>query len=479
MNISELEPKKVFDFFSQIAAIPHGSGNTEALRKMCAGFAESKGLLYYCDDAGNIIIRKDGTADYENSEPVIIQGHLDMVCEKREDCPADMEKDGLILKSDGEYIYAEGTTLGGDDGIAIAYSLALLDSEDIPHPPLEILLTSDEETGLAGAEGLDFSDLKGRRLINIDSEEEGILTTGCAGGIRADCTLPVEWTEPKGKVLLDISVIGLRGGHSGVDINKHRANAVRVLAMLAEKLSEEYGAVLCSINGGTKDNVIPKYAHMVIAADADKIKQISDHADSFSAELSSELYGEEAVFTVSEHEGTCSCMTDESMKKVLFLLIHSPNGVMEMMPDIPDMVLSSLNMGAAEITDGKLSVKYLLRGNTNAGRKALERKLSSFMRFMGADISFSAAYPPWEYRESSPLRDTMAKVFREEYGKEPVIAAIHAGLECAVFDSKTEGLDMVSFGPDIENVHTPDERMNIASVNRCWTYLLKVLKNLK
>lgn len=478
MTIEEYEPKNVFKIFSEICAIPHGSGNTEKLRKWCADFAEKRGLEYDCDGGGNILIRKPASVGFEKSETLIIQGHLDMVCEKNADCAADMENDGISLKSDGEYIFADGTTLGGDDGIAIAFALVILDDDTILHPPLEILLTADEETGMFGANSFDCTKLRGKRLINIDSEEEGILTAGCAGGIRCKCSLPLEFEAiPNGFTCLKVTLSGLLGGHSGVDIASHRANAVKLLARALERVEQAVQMRICSINGGNKDNVIPNSAEAVIAVSD---TELAIHSITcFEDEANAKLCGEKADFTVEKCDCNNMSFDNKNGKKLLFLLLNVPDGVVEMSTEIPDAVTISLNLGSAKTVENSLCLLFLLRSNTVAGRHSIEEKLSSFMKKMGAKIEFSASYPPWEYKTNSKLREIMSETYSNMFEKKPVVQTIHAGLECAVFDSKIENADMVSFGPDIENVHTPNERMKIASVQRSWNYLLKVLENLK
>ena len=476
--MEEYEPKNVFKIFSEICGIPHGSGNTEKLRKWCADFAENRGLEYDCDKGGNILIRKPASVGFENSEPVIIQGHLDMVCEKNADCSIDMEKDGISLKSDGKYIFADGTTLGGDDGIAVAFALAILDDNTLQHPPLEILLTADEETGMLGANSFDCSKLRGKRLINIDSEEEGILTAGCAGGIRCDCEFPLEFEEiSNGFTCLKVTLSGLLGGHSGVDISAHRANAIVLLSRALERISHAAEMRICSINGGNKDNVIPNSAEAVIAVSDSELAE--NAVNQFKTEVCRELYNEKVDFSVEECYAVHSAINEENGKKLLFALIHSPNGIIEMNPNVSDAVMISLNLGSVKTVENSLKLLYLLRSNTIIGRRSIEEKLSSFMKFLGAKVNFSAPYPPWEYKNDSKLRRIMSDIYSDMFGEKPIVQTIHAGLECAVFDCKIKAADMISFGPDIENVHTPNERMKIASVQRCWRYLLKVLENLR
>lgn len=483
--LENLKPKKVFKYFEEISAIPHGSGNIGAIADYCMKFAESHNLKAIREECDNVIIYADGTSGYENSEPVILQGHLDMVCEKASDCTKDMEKDPITLNTDGEWVWAEGTTLGGDDGIAIAYILALLDSDDIPHPPIEVLLTVDEETGMTGAECLDGSHFKGKRLINIDSEEEGFITVSCAGGVRAICEYPLEFAAAENDMCaLEISVDNLLGGHSGVEINKRRLNGHKVLAAVLDYALSQVEFFLCSIKGGNKTNVIPKSANAVVMVKAADKEKLMKAASEYFADIFHSEYGgfeKDAELVVSDYDEKLpeKSMTADCTRRVIFALLNSPDGIITVMKNDPDMVKTSLNMGELYIDNNLLKMGYLIRSNSLSGKKAVVQKLRSFTEYLDGSAVFDSDYPSWEYRENSPLRDTMVKVFEEMYGKKPIITSIHAGLECGILSEKILDADMVSIGPDLEKVHTPYERMNVASVERTWNYLLSVLKNLK
>ncbi len=482
--LENLNPKKVFHYFEEISAIPHGSGNIEAIGDYCMRFAEARGLKAVKEKCGTVIIYADGTGGYENCKPVILQGHLDMVCEKRSDCTKNMETDPIELRTDGEWVWAEGTTLGGDDGIAVAYILALLDSPEIPHPPVEALLTSDEETGMTGAEELDGSLLTGRTLINIDSEEEGYLTVSCAGGIRSYCEYEMEFSDTEKEMCaLDIEIDKLLGGHSGVEIHKQRLNAHKVLAEVLDYVYKRAEFFICDIKGGTKTNVITKSALAVIVTKAENKDTIINAASEYFRDIFHSEYG-----GFEPEAELCACesydpvpkrrMTADCTKKTIFALMHSPNGVVTVMSNATDAVKSSLNMGELCVENDLLKIGYLIRSNSKSGKTAIMEKLRSFTEYLGGKAVFDSDYPSWEYRESSPLRDLMTRVFEEMYGRKPVVTAIHAGLECGLLGQKLPGADMVSIGPDLENVHTPDERMNVASAERTWNYLLAVLKAL-
>lgn len=480
--LENLKPEKVFGFFEEISAIPHGSGNIGKIADYCMSFAEKRGLKAVRESCGNVIIYKDGTSGYEQSQPVILQGHLDMVCEKREDVHKDMDIDGIDLIIDGDWLTADGTTLGGDNGIAVAYILALLDSDDIPHPPVEALLTADEETGMTGAEELDGALLKGKMLINIDSEEEGFITVSCAGGVRADVTYPIEYVNSEtGECALEISVEGLLGGHSGVEIHKHRLNGYMVLGSALSFILKENEIFIASLKGGDKTNVIPKSAKAVIVTKTESKEAVRSAIKEYEKLMKAEFGSFEGGLKINAVDAALpeKRFVKKSTNAAVFVLENSPNGVVNVMKDNPDMVISSLNMGTLAVTNNSLEIGYLIRSNSLSGKRLVADKLRSFTEFSGGTIVFDSDYPSWEYRENSPLRDTMAEIFEEIYGRKPIITSIHAGLECALLSDKLPDTDMVSIGPDMENVHTPDERLSIPSVERTWNYLLSVLKALK
>lgn len=481
MNVSELKPQTVFKYFSEICKIPHGSGNTSALAEYCVDIAKKHRLEYCLDGAGNVIIFKNGTAGYENSPPVILQGHLDMVCDKTDGCPLDMEKDGLILCTDGEYVWADGTTLGGDDGIALAYMLTLLASDSIPHPPLEAIFTSDEEIGMIGANNLDVSRLKGRRLINIDSEEEGVLIASCAGGVRVKCEIPIKYTECPQMSFCRISVSGLKGGHSGIDINKHRKNAIKLMGRLLEYVSRRCDINICSLSGGGKENSIAKNADAEVSFASDSKDRFYEAVNAFIGIAKNEFHHTEPELSVAvtDIEDRKFCTDPSSTKRIIFALMQVPDGIQAMSPDIPDMVQTSMNLGTVFTDKNALKMQYLIRSNAAAGKQKSVEKLVSFIEYLDGRLEFTSDYPAWEYRMFSPLRDIMVGTYRELYARSPEVQSIHAGLECGILASKIQGVDMISFGPDLENVHTPEERMSVASAERCWNYLIKVLEKLK
>lgn len=477
--LENLEPKKVFEFFEQMSAIPRGSYNTKAISDYLANFAKERGLEYYQDQLNNVIIIKEATEGYENAEPVIVQGHMDMVCQKAPDCPKDMEKEGLDLAVGEDYVYAIGTTLGGDDGIAIAMALAVLDSDDIPHPRFEAVFTVDEETGMEGATGLDMSVLRGTRLINIDSEAEGIFTVGCAGGARVECDFEVERQAFDGS-LLEISISGLLGGHSGVEIHKGRANPNILMGRLLHTLSAEQDIRLVSIGGGDKDNAIPTASKaLVVVSDAEKAK---DCCRSAAEQFRFEYLGcDEGLQVNAEAPEACDMlpMSKESSDTVIKFLFCAPNGVQVMSAQIEGLVQTSLNLGILISEEKCVRIRFSVRSSIESQKRMLISKLRCLADIFGGSFSTSGDYPGWAYRQDSPLRKLLTEVFVEQYGKEPVIEAIHAGLECGLFISKRPGLDCVSIGPDIKEIHTFREKLYIGSTQRTWELLKEVLKRMK
>lgn len=482
MNIQDFNPSDVFGYFTEIAAIPRGSHNLEGITNYCIDFAIKHNLDYRKDDYGNIVIYKPGTPGYENSKPVILQGHLDMVCEKTEDATIDMEKDPLELATDGEWIWAKDTTLGGDDGVALAFCLAILSSKDVSHPPLEVLFTADEEVGLIGAHELDVSMLKGRQLINLDSEQEGIITVSCAGAARITSEIPVSKQKLNSEdfVAFEISVGGLLGGHSGVDINEHRKNAGKVLAELLDWIFHKVRISISEFKCGGRLNVIPNTATAVIACNKDKRALTQTIINDFVRLMKKECLSTEPgiTFSVKEIEVPTEGSSPAGTRQFIFALMECPHGVTEMSPDIDGLVQTSINLGKIEYSDSTLIMSYMARSNADYGKKLLIRKIALLSDQLQGMMTIDTDYSAWEYRLDSPLRDTMVQAYADCYGDTPVITAMHAGLECGIIGEKIPNMDMASIGPTIEYVHSPMERMNIKSVERSYKYLLRVLEML-
>ena len=478
--LSGLQPEGVFRFFEALCAIPHGSGNTKAISDYCVAFARERGLWVQQDDHHNVIIRQGGTPGYEDHPTVILQGHLDMVCAKDPDCALDMAKEGLQLGVADGHVFAHGTTLGGDDGIAVAYALAVLDDASIPHPPIEAVFTVDEEIGLLGAAALDCSPLQGRMLLNIDSESEGILTVGCAGGASCDLHLPFVGGHGCG-MAGKLTLSGFTGGHSGVEIHKGRANAIVLLGQILDRLTERCGIQLQSLQGGKQDNAIPSSATAVFLLSPDLQESARQEVDAWWTEAKAACAETDPNASCAYQDGAEVCgfaLSSEDSALAVQLLCALPNGVQAMSPHIPGLVETSLNLGILTLEQNTLRITASVRSSVNESLAALTGRLADIAALYGAAFSTRGEYPAWEYREDSPLRDTMVRIFRQQYGKEPVVETIHAGLECGLFGNRIPGLDSVSFGPDILEIHTPRERLDIASVERTWRFLLGVLREL-
>ena len=476
-KLAGLQPAKVFEYFAQICAIPHGSGNTKPISDYLVNFAKEHGLRYIQDELNNVILFGEGTCGMEDHEPVIIQGHMDMVCEKDEDCPIDMDTQGLDIAHDGEFVFAKGTTLGGDDGIAVAYALALLADKTIAHPPLEVVITVDEETGMFGAAGIDLSMLKGRKLLNIDSEEEGIFTVSCAGGARGTIRLPLERRAVYGPCVR-LTVEGLQGGHSGVEIHKNRANANKVMGLFLERVQKLMPLCITKLQGGAKDNAIPRSCQVTLVALGMYIERINDIAAQLQQEIREQYDEPEAIIRGDDVDALGgNALTTECTAKVIGLLNAAPNGIQAWSKDIEGLVQTSLNLGVAEMGED-LRLTFAVRSSVNKEKRELLDRLAELAKFYDGNYSEMGEYPAWEYKQDSVLRDTMVRVYTEMFDAEPQVVAIHAGLECGLLSEKLPGLDCVSIGPQMFDIHTSRERLNIASTERTWNFLLEVLKQL-
>ncbi|MDO4647644.1 MAG: aminoacyl-histidine dipeptidase [Eubacteriales bacterium] len=479
--LEQWEPSRVLYYFEEICSIPHGSGNTDKISEYLADFAKEHNLEYGKDLMNNVLIRKPATPGYENAPGVLLQGHMDMVCEKRQDVVFDFEKDGLNLGVKDGFLHANGTTLGGDDGIAIAYALALLESDAYEHPALEVLITVDEEIGLLGAAGFDCSAIKSRMLINLDSEEEGILWAGCAGGMTFASHIPVQYTEKTGR-RLEIHLGGLQGGHSGAEIDKGRASAAILMGRFLYELKERVDFALSGYSSGEKDNAIPRIADASIVVEEDQAALVKEYAELFVEHITREYAGIEQGVTISVQEGEneeTQVLHPGSLARVIFFLRNVPYGVQKMSGTIPGLVETSMNPGILRLTEEELVVTSSIRSSVGSAKEELAGKVQFLTEFLGGDYEISGSYPAWEYNEVSPLRDVMVDVYKKLYHEEPKVAVIHAGLECGLFYENLPGLDAVSIGPNMKDIHTSEEQLDLASTKRVWEYLLCVLKEIK
>ena len=473
LNIDDFESiEKVIRFFEEFSAIPHGSGNTSLIADYLVDFAKKRNLNYSRDNADNVIIRKGATKGYENRPAVIFQGHLDMVAEKKPGAEIDMEKEGLTLYRDGDFLRAKDTTLGGDDGVALAYALAILDSNDIPHPDFEAVFTSDEEIGLLGAVAIDPNEIKGRLLINIDSDEEGVFTVGCAGGMRSDVTLPVHRSN-SGADSYRVKVSGFKGGHSGVEIDKGRVNANKALV---EVLSGIGDVSIKDIRGGNADNAIPRECECIFSSHLDHTALIKKLGDEMAAKYRD--IEPDITLTVEKVDSPVAGVCVEDSRKLISLLSTLPSGIIAMSSDVPGLVETSLNMGILRLEGDRAEISFSVRSAKGTEKQTLGDRLEKIAKDHGASYSTRGAYPAWEYKKDSHLRDVMKKVYEDMYGKSPEIVIIHAGLECGIFSEKIEGLDCVSIGPNNYDIHTTEERLSLSSLQRVWEFLLRVLKEI-
>ncbi|MBC2579343.1 aminoacyl-histidine dipeptidase [Clostridium sp. DJ247] len=482
--LKDLQPAEVFKYFEKLSEIPRGSGNEKEVSDYLVSFAKNNNLEVIQDEALNVVIRKKATPEYENSPTVIIQGHMDMVCEKNVGTEHDFTKDPLNLRVVDDMIYATGTTLGADNGIAVAMGLAILASNDIVHPALELVVTTEEETGMGGAIKLDSKNIQGRMLINIDSEEEGTLLVSCAGGVTTRTVIPAIWEETdKNLTPCAIRVRGLKGGHSGMEIDKGRANSNKLMARILLALSSEVDFRISSLNGGSKHNAIPREMDTIIlinSADKTLVKnKIAELEKIFKNEFRTpdpDIRLEfEALTEVPD-----KMLSKQTTADVINFLYLVPNGVNSMNMDIKGLVESSANLGVVATNETEIEFITSIRSSIKSLKQEIYDRIVTISKLIGAEVTTESDYPEWRYNPDSKLRTIFEDVYNKMYGKMPHITAIHAGLECGLFEEKLKGdIDMISFGPNMYDVHTPDEHMSISSVHRTWDYLLEILKNIK
>ncbi|MBR1931678.1 MAG: aminoacyl-histidine dipeptidase [Lachnospiraceae bacterium] len=494
--LSGLEPESVFYYFEEITKIPHGSGNVERISDYLADFAKQRGLFCIQDAWKNIIIVKHATPGYEKEPPLILQGHMDMVAVCEPGCTMDMKKEGLKVAVAGDNIYAEQTSLGGDDGIAVAYALAILDSQTLKHPRLEVVITVDEEVGMDGAREIDLSMLRANRMINLDSEEEGIFLTSCAGGARVSCIFDVEQEERRG-ILCGINVGGLQGGHSGTEIHRERANSNCLFARVLKRLTDELPIQLVEIKGGHADNAISRETKAIVllpgeSGEPDNMQSMTEQANRLDAimtvlqkDIAAELAVRDPGFTLNwninwkinvQKMPALQVLTEDSTRKIAVALNALPNGVQAMSQELRGMVETSLNFGMLRLKNNKIVAEFAVRSSVESAKKALIDRMASVVELADGTYIVSGDYPGWQFRTNSPLRDKMVAVYQQMYGVKPKVEAVHAGLECGLLGSKIQDLDCVSIGPDMKDIHTTEETLSISSTARVWNYLVKLLE---
>ncbi|MCL2600058.1 MAG: aminoacyl-histidine dipeptidase [Treponema sp.] len=480
--LASCEPKNAFRFFDEISRIPRGSGNEKGISDYLVAFARERGLWVHRDKALNVIIRKPGTNGSEKAQTVILQAHMDMVCEKNAGTAHDFEKDPLKLVVEGDFLSAKGTTLGADNGAGMAMALALLDSTDTAHPPLEVLMTTGEEIGLLGAAELDTTLLEGRLLLNMDSGEEGFFCVCCAGGGSVTLTYTPEYCDlPDGYTTRTLKIKGLKGGHSGIDIAKERGNSNRLLGRALKILQSGFAVQFANINGGSKENAIPREAEAVIAfaktgtkeidAEVKRIEKTFKHEYGKSDD-GLELYLEDCKDDVKKVFSQSLCTG------IVSALLMIPNGIQAMSLVFQGLPETSLNIGVVSTTENAIIISSGIRSSVGSKREMLLEQMDVIAGATGAEITSGGLYPAWEYNEKSVLREKAMAVFAEMFGKDAVICGTHGGLECGIFYEKISGIDIVSFGPDIHEMHTPSEKMSVSSFGRTWEFFVKLLGNL-
>lgn len=478
--LENLSPKEVFRFFEELTKIPRCSGNEKRVSEYLAAFAKERKLEVFQDEALNVVIKKPGTAGYEKSPAVIIQGHMDMVCEKAKGTSHDFSKDPLTLKIEGDFVRADGTTLGADNGVGLAYGLAILDSADIPHPPIELLVTTSEETGMNGAHALKADHLTGTTLLNLDAEEEGVLYVSCAGGVDLVCEFETQW-EDTATDALRIEVAGLLGGHSGMEIIRQRANAIKLLGRILREAKASGAFNLAELSGGSKSNAIAREAQAIVTGDAVVLERIESTVARFSGELKAEFAtADPDIEIVAARTEKASRQLDAaSTAKIVDFLSVAPNGVQSMSMDLDGLVESSLNLGVLAQSGESITLTVSVRSSVDSIKEDIAHRIEALAGLVGAKVVRTGAYPGWKYEEDSKVRELCVSVYKKVTGEDAQIQAIHAGLECGLLKQKLPETDMIAFGPNLYNVHTPDEHLSISSMANTWAFLLSVLENSK
>lgn len=478
--LADLEPKSLFKFFGEILSIPRPSKHEEKMTEYLVNWAKERNLEYVSDEIGNVIIRKGATKGKENSPWVCLQSHIDMVCEKNSDKDFDFEKDAIVPKIEGEWLKADGTTLGADDGIGVATALAILDANDIEHGPIECLFTVDEETGLSGAEALSADVLKSRILLNLDSEDEGEIFIGCAGGIDTVAKLPYDKEETPEAPAFKIMVKGLKGGHSGDDINKGLACANKILNRILWSLDKEMDLRLSCFEGGNLRNAIAREANatfVVAQADVELMKEI---VEKFAVDLKYEFRTTEPdmQITLTESEKPAFVVDMLSQDNLLNVLYACPHGVLAMSREIPGFVETSTNLASVKMKEDHFFITTSQRSSVESAKYAAAYRVESCFLLAGADVEHGDGYPGWAPNPESKILKIAVDAYKKLFNKEPIVRAIHAGLECGLIGEKYPGMDMISYGPTLRGVHSPDERLEIKTVELYWKHTLEILKNI-
>ncbi|NPA68185.1 MAG: aminoacyl-histidine dipeptidase [Chlorobi bacterium] len=479
-ELLNLEPKEVWKNFVELTKIPRPSKKEAAIIKFMENWAEERGLEHFTDEVGNVIIKKPATPGYENRKGIILQGHLDMVPQKNNDVEHDFEKDPVTAYVDGEWVTAKGTTLGADNGMGVAAAMAVLESKDIEHGPIEALMTIDEETGMTGAFNLKPGLLDGDILMNLDSEDEGELYIGCAGGIDVTAYLKYKKSKvPGNHKAFKITVTGLKGGHSGVDIPLQRGNANKIMFRFLHNISRKFKTRLASISGGDMRNAIPREAVAIITVHENDTEKFEKYAAEFNKIVKEELKIVDPDVTVNIEETSAPefVIQNKTAKKLYKLIRATPHGAQRFLDEMPEIPETSTNLGIVKSENGKIIAANLVRSSVDSAKDALAQDIKALYRLAGAKVELSGEYPGWKPNFDSPILAAMKKSYNEKYGKIPEVKIIHAGLECGVLGATYPNWDMISFGPTIRFPHSPDEKVHIESVAKFWDFLKETLKN--
>lgn len=481
MNVRDLQPAALWNHFADLNSVPRPSKKEERVIEFARKFGESLGLETFVDPVGNVIIRKPATPDCENAKPIVMQSHLDMVCQKNADTEFDFDSQGIDMYVDDDWVKARGTTLGADNGIGVAAIMAILSSTDISHPAVEALFTIDEETGMTGAIGLEEGLLHGEILLNLDTEEDNELTIGCAGGV--DISLKTEYSQrpiDANDSLFRLSVKGLMGGHSGIDIHKGRGNANKLMNRLLWNLAREFDLKICEINGGGLRNAIPRESYSIVAVPKNKIEQVEAAIDQQRKQLTTEYSTTDPDLVVlwESEPGDYQAMAADKQAQLLSMLYICPNGIHRMSPDIEDLVQTSNNLARVLVQNGTLQIECLTRSSVNTERDDLANAITAGFQLLGDEIKLGGKYPGWTPLPSSQIVNLMSQLYEELFSEKAHVAACHAGLECGILGRNYPDMEMISFGPNIYGAHSPDERVQISSVQKFWRYLLEALKRI-
>jgi len=480
-EINDLKPKLLWKHFDEIRKIPHCSKHEDKIRDYIINFSKNQKLKFKQDRSGNVVISKPASPGFENKPTIILQGHMDMVCEKNSDIQHDFTKDPIKIKINKDILTADGTTLGADNGIGVATSLAILEDNSLKLGPIEALFTVDEETGLTGAFSLENNMLTGKKMLNLDSEDFGVITVGCAGGGDSQVELKItKANKPENFENLNIKIFGLRGGHSGVDIHEQRGNAIKILARLIWNISNKYQIYLSDIKGGDKHNAIPRESNAIITVNKNDKEKIIAELKAHEKNILEEIkpIDPKMKMSIEKNDNTNTCLDEKSTKKLINLLHSLPHGVDKMSYDIDGLVETSTNLATISIKNGSALIGLSSRSSISSALQDLRNRIHAISSLSGAKVTEEEAYPGWKPNLKSDLLKLSKKIYKDMHKKEPVVEAIHAGLECGIIGEKFSGMDMISIGPTIKYPHSPEEQIHISTVDKFYEYVIEIMKKI-